>query len=590
MTRKILAILLSAMLIMAICPFALAEGEGEAPSVPATTEAKDVSVSVGSPIVGASTVYIPVSITNNGAEDITLDTIVRAKGTALPEKMTADGITIPAYSSADTLLSPSFSKSTPGTYVDTVTFSFNGGKIEKSCNVVLTVEQQQISTDEKTETGAAFKLSSFDPNGLIVPTTSGKSGDRVIVRLPLVCIDGPVMNVTATPVMSTSLEEFPFEIEQVDYTAGYNGFIGTSQILEFQFDLRFAKKATAGIKKVDFLVTYERAWGDTPSEKQSCTISLFVNITKGYEGTDGSDGGETTQALPKLVVDGYEFSSEKIYAGDEFTLSFTVRNTSSEEDTESILITMTNNAETGKLTPANGSNTVYIDKLAKGESKTVSMDIATAPDTEAKAYELNLAFDYEGSKTRPATMAKGESSAAIPVTIMQKIRLKFEDPTVDGEPLEGESVPIYFSMYNMGRSPIYNCMITVEGDGLSMEESFFQGTVTAGSTMRADFSIITATAGQIEGEIVITYEDSLEEQMEERLPLSLYVTEAYDPSMDDFGDAGYYEPTVGDYDDPSASSGIPTWLIIVLCAVVAAAIVVTIILLKKKRAKELEDI
>ena len=33
------------------------------------------------------------------------------------------------------------------------------------------------------------------------------------------------------------------------------------------------------------------------------------------------------------------------------------------------------------------------------------------------------------------------------------------------------------------------------------------------------------------GEIVITYEDSLEEKMEERLPLSLYVSEAYNPDM-----------------------------------------------------------
>ena len=64
-----------------------------------------------------------------------------------------------------------------------------------------------------------------------------------------------------------------------------------------------------------------------------------------------------------------------------------------------------------------------------------------------------------------------------------------------------------------------------------MEESFFQGTVAAGSTMRADFSLITATPGQIDGEIVITYEDSLEEKMEERLPLSLYVSEAYNPDM-----------------------------------------------------------
>ena len=71
--------------------------------------------------------------------------------------------------------------------------------------------------------------------------------------------------------------------------------------------------------------------------------------------------------MPKLVVDSYSFSEEKIYAGETFTLTFTVRNTSNEEDTKSILLTMTNNADTGKLTPAEGSNTLYIDKLAKGE-------------------------------------------------------------------------------------------------------------------------------------------------------------------------------------------------------------------------------
>lgn len=592
MMRKTTALILAAMLALAFGTAALAENgaEGDAAALPETNP-KDISVSVGSAIVGASSAFIPVTISNNGAVEIKL-TAVSAKGTALPQSIAADNCTVPAYSSVDVLLNPSLAVSAPGTYADLLTFTFdaNGKSITKTANIVLNVDQQASSAPDNETPGAAFKLSSFDPNGFIVPTTAGKSGSRVLVRLPLVCVDGPVMNITAAPKLSTSLDEFPFEIEQVDYTSGYNGFINTSQIIEFQFDLRFAEKVTAGIKKVDFIITYDRAWGSTDSAKQeSCQVSLYVNVTKGYEGADGSEGGETTQALPKLVVDSYEFSSAKIYAGDEFELTFTVRNTSNEEDTKSILITLTNNAETGKLTPADGSNTLYIDKLAKGESKTMTMKLATAPDTEAKAYELNLAFDYEGAKTRPASMAKGESSAAIPVTIMQKIRLKFEDPTVDGEPFEGESVPVYFSMYNMGRSPIYNCMVTVEGDGLSMEETFFQGTVAAGNTMRADFSILTMTPGQIEGEIVITYEDSLEEQMEERLPLSMYVTEAYDPSMDYIDEPGY-DDTMVDYEEPSASGGASAWVLVGIGAGVIAAAVVIILLLKKKRAKDLEDI
>lgn len=597
MKRRIIALLTAAMLLMAICPAALAEPTPTPTPTPtpapAVTEAKDVSVSVGSPIVGTGTVFIPVTITNGGGVDIKLDSTVTTKGTVLPKSIAADAVTIPAGASVDILLNPAFSANNSGTFADLLTFTFDDKKITKTANITLTIDAANPShTPDPSQATAAFRLSSYDPNGLIVTTASGKNGGKVLVRLPLMCVSGPVMNIKVAPKLSTSLDEFPFAIERVDYTVGYNGFINANQIIEFQFDMRFADKVTAGIKKVDFTVTYERGWGSAEgSSTESCDVSLYVNVTKGYEAVGETPGGETTQTLPKLVVDSYSFSEEKIYAGETFTLTFTVRNTSNEEDTKSILVTMTNNADTGKLTPAEGSNTLYIDKLAKGESKTMTMSIATAPDTEAKAYEIKLDFEYEGTKTRPATLAKGESSASIPVTVMQKIRLKIDDPTVDGEAMEGESVPVYFSLYNMGRSPIYNCMVTVEGDGLSLEDSFFQGTVAAGNSMRADLSIITATPGQIDGEIVISYEDSLEEKMEERLPLSLYVTEAYNPDANgDMDDPGYIDqPTIGGMDDPS-SSGTPVWIWIALGVVVAAAIVVAIILLKKKRAKTLEDV
>lgn len=611
MKRRIIALLTAAMLLMAICPAALADDPTPTPTqgadpkptpAPAVTEEGDVSLNVGSPIAGTGIAYIPVTITNKGNAAIELESIT-TKEILFDKSISFDKTEVKPGKSKEILLTPALKVSAAGTYADLLSFTFStkvledgkvvSGKITIESNVSMTLSEngQNGNTDPSKPT-AAFRLSSYDPNGLIVTTASGKNGGKVLVRLPLMCVSGPVMNIKVAPKLSTSLDEFPFAIERVDYTVGYNGFINANQIIEFQFDMRFADKVTAGVKKVDFTVTYERGWGSAEgSSTESCDVSLYVNVTKGYEAAGETPGGETTQTLPKLVVDSYNFSEEKIYAGETFTLTFTVRNTSNEEDTKSILVTMTNNADTGKLTPAEGSNTLYIDKLAKGESKTMTMSIATAPDTEAKAYEIKLDFEYEGTKTRPATLAKGESSASIPVTVMQKIRLKIDDPTVDGEAIEGESVPVYFSLYNMGRSPIYNCMVTVEGDGLSLEDSFFQGTVAAGNSMRADLSIITATPGQIDGEIVISYEDSLEEKMEERLPLSLYVTEAYNPDANgDMDDPGYIDqPTIGGMDDPS-SSGTPVWIWIALGVVVAAAIVVAIILLKKKRAKTLEDV
>lgn len=604
MKRRIIALLTAAMLLMAICPTALADPETTTPP-PAVTGEKDIILTVGSPIAGTGIAYIPVTITNKGNAAIELKSIT-TKEILFGKSISSEKPTVAPGASTDILLTPAIRVNAAGTYADLLSFKFsttisidndgNGvtGDVTISANVTMTLGENGGTTPspDPSKPAAAFRLSSYDPNGLVVTTASGKHGGKVLVRLPLMCVSGPVMNIKVAPKLSTSLDEFPFAIERVDYTVGYNGFINANQIIEFQFDMRFADKVTAGVKKVDFTVTYERGWGSAEgSSTESCDVSLYVNVTKGYEAAGETPGGETTQTLPKLVVDSYSFSEEKIYAGETFTLTFTVRNTSNEEDTKSILVTMTNNADTGKLTPAEGSNTLYIDKLAKGESKTMTMSIATAPDTEAKAYEIKLDFEYEGTKTRPATLAKGESSASIPVTVMQKIRLKIDDPTVDGEAMEGESVPVYFSLYNMGRSPIYNCMVTVEGDGLSLEDSFFQGTVAAGNSMRADLSIITATPGQIDGEIVISYEDSLEEKMEERLPLSLYVTEAYNPDANgDMDDPGYIDqPTIGGMDDPS-SSGTPVWIWIVLGVVVAAAIVVAIILLKKKRAKTLEDV
>lgn len=588
MKQRITALLLAAVLFAAICPAVLAEGGETMPT------AKEVSISVSSPILGTGIVYIPITITNMTDAPVSLDSVTSKNGLFSNITFTKEDElnTVESQRSRDILLTATLNTAMPGTYADLLSFKLSNNE-KKTANVTLTIPEMQPQTSpEPGKATAAFRLSSFDANGLIVPTAAGKNGGKVQVRLPLLCVDGPVSNIKAVPKLSTSLDEFPFAIEQVDYTIGYNGMISVNQIIEFQFNLRFADKVTAGVKKVDFTITYDRGWASaTGDSSESCDISLYVNVTRGYEAAGSEPGGETTAALPKIVVDSYSFSSDKIYAGEDFDLTFTVRNTSNEEETKSILVTVTNNAETGKLTPASGSNTLYIDKLGKGESKTMTMSIATAPDTEAKAYEIKLEFDYEGTKTRPATLSNGQSSASIPVTIMQKIRLKIEDPTIDGEPMEGESVPVYFSMYNMGRSSIYNCMVTVEGDGLSMEESFFQGTVAAGSTMRADFSLITATPGQIDGEIVITYEDSLEEKMEERLPLSLYVSEAYNPDMyPGEGDPNGMIDTMGGMEDPSASGGIPVWVWIAGGVVAAAAVVAVIIILKKKRARALEDV
>jgi hypothetical protein len=433
-------------------------------------------------------------------------------------------------------------------------------------------------------------LSAYDRAGKLVATPSGDAGDTIKIRVPLFCLHGPVNNISVAPKLSTNIDEFPFVISQMDYTLYRSGGAETGETIEFEYNLKLLKKVTSGVKKVDFIVSYTdwNAWSNGDRTVKTMTVSVYVNVINGY--TAETPGTTPVVSQPKLILESYSFSTDKIYAGEEFELSFTLKNTSTVEAVQNIQISIADTADTGKLLPAeNGSNTIYIAKIEKGESYTVAYKMQSAADIEPKAYKLGLSLAYEGAKNVVAYTA----TDTISVTILQKVRLKFDTPVFYDECYVGSTCGAYLAMYNMGRSSVYNCMVSVEGDGLQLEETYFGGTVAAGSTMSADFNIITNTAGQIDGFIVVTYEDSLGEQMEERIPISLYVNDmggmdgggVVDPG---FEEPGIYEPGIDT--GAGVSTGLPLWAWIVIGVGVLGCAAVVLLVLKKRRNKLLEDV
>ena len=299
MKQRITALLLAAVLFAAICPAVLAEGGEGGGTMPT---AKEVSISVSSPILGTGIVYIPITITNMTDAPVSLDSVTSKNGLFSNITFTKEDElnTVESQRSRDILLTATLSTAMPGTYADLLSFKLSNNE-KKTANVTLTIPEMQPQTSpEPGKATAAFRLSSFDANGLIVPTAAGKNGGKVQVRLPLLCVDGPVSNIKAVPKLSTSLDEFPFAIEQVDYTIGYNGMIGVNQIIEFQFNLRFADKVTAGVKKVDFTITYDRGWASaTGDSSESCDISLYVNVTRAMRQRAASLAARLQPLCPK---------------------------------------------------------------------------------------------------------------------------------------------------------------------------------------------------------------------------------------------------------------------------------------------------
>ena len=437
---------------------------------------------------------------------------------------------------------------------------------------------------KKEDSEFRIRTSSVDSNGVCVLTPSGDYGDQLEVRLPLTCTNGYVYDLKVTPVLSNDIEKFPFDIDLVDYTLSYPGSIGRGQVVEFLYHLRLSKKATVGVKQVDFNVTYRNDEGDL----KSGTVSLFVNVRKGLSPTSDKD---TTTSVPKLIIESYKLSSDKIYAGETFDLEFTIKNTSDSTNLQNVQIHIKDAGETATIVPASGgSNTLYISKIGKGQSSSQKVSLQTAPDATAKAYTLNVDFSYESASTNAAHTA----NETIAVPILQKIRLKCDEPTVyDDVSYLDSSTSMSIKMYNMGRSSVYNCIVDVEGNGLKLEESYFGGTLSAGSTLAADISVIPSEAGDIQGTVVISYEDVYGEPGEERLPFTLHVE---DPNagmenmegMEGMGGEGM-EGGMTDPGMEGGSKGFPWWGWVIGAGALSGGGFFGFKKLKKRRARSLED-
>lgn len=564
---------------LSLCSFAMAE------------EKITVTATSNSFTENAGSVSMTVKVDNPHDYDIKL-AAVQPSGGSIVSATASDAtpgndtgiIVIPAKSNKVINVNATLtgSGSTPGD----LTFYFNYETTVDSQSVTnvdtavcngFSISRTSIETQAPEETPTAdtefrIRTSSVDPAGVAVSTPSGDYGEDITLRLPLVCTKGYVYDVKVTPVLSTDVEKFPFDIDLVDYTLCYPGSMNAGQVIEFMYPLRLSKKATVGVKQVDFTVTYRNGEG----ELKSGTVSLFVNVRKGLTATSEN----ATSSVPRLIIQSYSLSSDKIYAGETFDLNFDLRNTSSSENIQNIQIRVKDADTTATLVPANGgSNSLYVSKISRGESTSQKISLQTAPDAEAKAYTLSLEFTYEAASTNAAHT----TTETISIPILQKIRLKCDDPVIyDDMGWVGSGCSMYVRMYNMGRSSVYNCMVDVEGQGLKMEESFFGGTLAPGATLSADFSVIPSEAGDIQGTIVISYEDVYGEPGEERLPFSLYVE---DPAA---MMAAAAEEEMQAEPEPE-KSGLPWWGWVIGAGALGGGGTVGVKAIRRRRERMLED-
>ena len=450
-------------------------------------------------------------------------------------------------------------------------------KVKKQLDDCKQKETTQENTKEETVN------SNIIIGGKEYDTATANAGQKCEIAVPLVNLGKTdVTNVVITPVLSNDASEWPFAIERTDYAQTHDKLEGEnsgknvlSRKCTFRWTLKTRDDAITGYTKLQFLVSYNEADGT----KNSVTLDYYVNVN-GVEPKEEQEGNLST---PRVIVTGFTTTPEEVYAGDTFTLTLNLKNTSKVTAVKNMLFDIQGTQEGtdasntyAAFLPTAGSSTIYVESIAANSSKSISIELKSKADLAQKPYVVSVNMEYEDDKANPFT-----ETASVSVPIKQEAKVDLSSITTMPEAIEiGNEANVMFSIYNVGKTKLYNVSVEFVADSISGGEVFI-GNMDPGATGNVDAYLAGQAATMDDGtvKIVITYEDEEGKEATLEEVMTLFVNEPFYPEM---------------FDDPYATGemyeeekGFPWWgfALIGVAAAGGAAAAVLVIRKKKKASK-----
>ena len=342
-------------------------------------------------------------------------------------------------------------------------------------------------------------------------------------------------------------------------------------------NFKFQPSPDAKRGSVPIVIKVEALDGSGNNATISQAVSVFVD----------ADGGESdpNKNVPKIIVESYTYEPKQVKAGEQFTLYMTFRNTHGSKTIRNIKGSFNveeKSNETGNVfTPVNCSNTFYIDEIRPRDTYDWTLNLYTIPDALSKTYTVNISFEYEDEQGNPYT-----AQEIIGIPVYQPSRFEVSEISIPSEVYMGDSVYINFSLYNMGKTDLYNVKMSVQGDFAADPMSTYFGNFTPGYSEWCEINLIPMQPGMGKGKIVVEYETTSGELMTYEKEFALNVLEA--PSFDPgFPVDGGFPMEPGMEEGESGGFIGSVWFFVII-GVVVVGVVVTVILVVRKRRKNKE--
>ncbi len=441
-------------------------------------------------------------------------------------------------------------------------YSIGGELYSTSCEVIISCEPKAVGNEsgelDLTMTDYTVSSNRIRPDRVFTLTVTLKnSSDKDIekARLSVLNLDG----------MKFAINE---GLTYSDFS------IGAGETKKISFELI----GCDGISSTREVLPVEISYGSVNSVVY-CTLSCKP------EENASSDAGEVF--APNIIITEYDFGGDFVVAGTKFPLSITFRNTSGEAVIENLKITINGASSTDggiAFSAANSANSFFFEKLDVKALDVVTLEMLAKADATPNSYPIDISFAYEYTVN-----GKRYQAPSIRETI--NIPLQQEDRLVVNEPyypnyvvFVGESCYVSTSLVNMGKSGVYNVTASLRGEGFDMQESsYYIGNIESGREEYYDAEFYPNVAGEINVELVVTYEDANGNQKEKVIPFTVTTQEMY---MEE--DIFFDEPVYDDgmmMEGPVDEGGLPSWIWYAVGGGAGLIVLIVIIAVVAKRKK-----
>ncbi len=373
---------------------------------------------------------------------------------------------------------------------------------------------------------------------------SPKAGEQMTVSFYLVN-DGSAtireIKVAATGLSSNGFE--PISSEPYQYIESIKG--GAKKKVEVK--VKVGKDIREGLNTLNIQYSYTDGNGMTRTEN----VPLYILDVQGAE-------EEVVISRPKLMVSNFYTDVKDVKAGSVFDFTFEILNTNETITAKNIKVTVL--ASSGTFSVTAGSNSFFVQEIKPGKTAPITINLKASAAATTGAYPINfkIEYEYEGM-----TVSNGYSGEVVQEEILLQVKENLR-PSVEnisvgwGNVTVNQPATMSFEFYNMGKSPLNNTYVTMEGDFMlsNGSDQYYIGNISAGMPEYIEFDVIPLIEGDAKGKMIIHMEDSNGDEvtMEKTFTAFVMGDTYYDYNIPDIG---FGDPDIG-FNDPSVPADTQT--------------------------------